>query len=254
MDDKNKGQQMELHSYLGKRNHFVLYVYQRISKVAQAIYIITDIIKDAEPLKWTLRKSATEASNFRHYLDEQDVLNTLERSLLELEGMLEFGRNVRVLSEMNAFIIQDQIKKLINEIKEGAKGSYSKELDYRFFDTQKPTPLLPSDVFGTSLENKDLYKSHKGHNVLYDFYTPSPVKKAPAANVKRELQPTKEKDERKEEMLRIIKGIGEVTIKDLRDKIKDRSEKTIQRDLIQMVSDGVLKKTGERRWSKYSAL
>ena len=29
-------------------------------------------------------------------------------------------------------------------------------------------------------------------------------------------------------------------------------EKTLQRELVSMVSDGVLKKTGEKRWSKYS--
>lgn len=53
----------------------------------------------------------------------------------------------------------------------------------------------------------------------------------------------------------IIKEIrlkGQLTIRDLVDKITGCSEKTIQRDLLALVENGVLKKEGERRWSKYS--
>jgi len=42
-----------------------------------------------------------------------------------------------------------------------------------------------------------------------------------------------------------------LTIKDFTKNIKDCSEKTIQRELLAMVAKGVLKKEGERRWSKY---
>ncbi len=60
-----------------------------------------------------------------------------------------------------------------------------------------------------------------------------------------------QKNERQQVILGIIKEIGESSIKDISDNIKDCSEKTIQRELNTLIYDGVLKKIGERRWSKY---
>ncbi len=53
-------------------------------------------------------------------------------------------------------------------------------------------------------------------------------------------------------ILEIVRARGVVSIKDISDNITDCSEKTIQRDLIDMIKDNLLKKEGERRWSKYS--
>ncbi len=53
-------------------------------------------------------------------------------------------------------------------------------------------------------------------------------------------------------ILGLLKKKKELTIKDIAMVIKDCSEKTIQRELISFIDAGVLKRTGERRWSKYS--
>ncbi len=60
------------------------------------------------------------------------------------------------------------------------------------------------------------------------------------------------KNDRQQVILDTIKEKGELSIKDLTDVIQGCSEKTIQRELISLVSTGILSKTGERRWSKYS--
>lgn len=71
-------------------------------------------------------------------------------------------------------------------------------------------------------------------------------------------QPTKAKEistgmsERQNNIIREIKNKGQLTIRDLVGKIQGCSEKTIQRELLALVDGGVLKKEGERRWSKYS--
>lgn len=62
------------------------------------------------------------------------------------------------------------------------------------------------------------------------------------------------KDTRRNRILKLIKDSREVTIKDITFYFPDLSEKTIQRDLITLVAENVLKKTGERRWSRYSLL
>ena len=57
---------------------------------------------------------------------------------------------------------------------------------------------------------------------------------------------------RQNTILEIIKKRKELTIKDISQVIKDCSEKTIQRELILFISAGILRKIGQRRWSKYS--
>ena len=60
---------------------------------------------------------------------------------------------------------------------------------------------------------------------------------------------------RRELIIEYIKKHGEVNIKDIfsiQELSNSYSEKTIQRELIDLVERGVLKKRGERRWSKYS--
>ena len=60
------------------------------------------------------------------------------------------------------------------------------------------------------------------------------------------------KNGRQETILSIIKRKKEVMIKDISPLISGYSEKTIQRELLSMVKDGIQKKSGEKRWSRYS--
>ena len=53
-------------------------------------------------------------------------------------------------------------------------------------------------------------------------------------------------------IINALKGQSNLTVKDFSKVIKDCSQKTIQRDLLELVSKGVVKKEGQRRWSRYS--
>jgi hypothetical protein len=57
--------------------------------------------------------------------------------------------------------------------------------------------------------------------------------------------------DRKEKIVNVIREKGEITIKDIASIMPDCSEKTIQRDLADMVLAGGVKKKGERRWTVY---
>lgn len=241
MNEKDKNQQLEVFKYLSGKNQFVLYIFRKVSRISQAIYVITDILKDTEPLKWKLRESTVNVFLLKNFFDEKNVFNNLEKVLLELEALFDLSR-VSVLSEMNASIVLVEIGKLIAEIHEKSdQGHYLSELAPSFFDVPKPAP---------SLENST-YKSHKGHTVLYDFYN-KPSRGGDAINSRPKKEAILHKGQRREEILKVIKDKGIVTIKDITLQIKNCSEKTIQRELIIMLSLGVIKKTGERRWSKYS--
>ncbi len=58
--------------------------------------------------------------------------------------------------------------------------------------------------------------------------------------------------DRRERIKTILEAKGEATIKDISEIVTDCSEKTIQRELNAMIEDNIVKRQGERRWSKYS--
>jgi hypothetical protein len=58
--------------------------------------------------------------------------------------------------------------------------------------------------------------------------------------------------DRRERIKTVLEAKGEATIKDISEIITDCSEKTIQRELNAMIEDNIVKRQGERRWSKYS--
>lgn len=256
MESQNNKKELEVMKYLSKGDKFVFYIFRKSSKISYAIYAITDLIKDSEPLKWTLRKTATEVSSVYNFFDEKSVFNSLERTLLELENFLSLASFAKVVSEMNASLLQSEIVKLIVEMRERSKdGFYSPELVSTFFDIPKPetfniAPVMPAP-------EPDDFKGHKRQGVRYDFYkkadkaTSSQNKNV--AHVEQKVNiPTK--GQRRDEIISIIRqkgGVG-VSIKDIAERVKDCSEKTIQRELVAMVSDNTLIKTGERRWSTYS--
>ncbi len=57
---------------------------------------------------------------------------------------------------------------------------------------------------------------------------------------------------RRDKIIRLIKEKGQSSIKDIARLIPDFSSKTVQRELSALVQAGVVKKEGERRWSRYA--
>jgi hypothetical protein len=60
-----------------------------------------------------------------------------------------------------------------------------------------------------------------------------------------------DKKERRDAIMRTIRSKGKVTIKDISEHITGCSEKTIQRDLQELIHHGVLIREGEKRWAVY---
>ena len=56
---------------------------------------------------------------------------------------------------------------------------------------------------------------------------------------------------RGEQILQVLKDQDGIGIKDFHAVIYDCSEKTIQRELMSLIDNGLVRREGERRWSKY---
>ena len=75
---------------------------------------------------------------------------------------------------------------------------------------------------------------------------------SPAGEVPREGSASGSRTARQVAIKDILASKGQSTIKDISDALPDCSEKTVQRELTAMIAEGVVKKEGERRWSRYA--
>ncbi len=213
------------------------FVYKKTEKLTTAIYMVTNLFPDSEPMKWSLRK---KMSDFLSYtigykdinLSQQiEFLERLKTFIMEIDSMLSITSYSGLVSSMNFSIIQQEFFNLVaflNKLKFSHKESSHNSLSKSFFDVG----AVPS-------EGVDYDKTTRSQIFLKD------TKKSSDEN-------TVKRTNRQSTILQMLKKKKELTIKDISQVIKDCSEKTIQRELIMLISAGVLKKTGERRWSKYS--
>ena len=225
-----------------------LYIFKKTNKLSIASYLLTEHVKDIEPLKWSIRKTAVQmvegVVSFKG-LNKTEVSSLL----LSLRLYFETAMSVKLVSKNNSEILISEIDKLAQEIGsfESNRGE-EKGLSQSFFSIEKPV-LIPADDLLSNLK-KDLSVFtkkpeliNKGHQT---FKGQIQVEKSKPSKNEEE-----DKRQRRNKILAIIKQKKEVTIKDISSSINDCSEKTIQRELNSLLFEKVIKKTGERRWSKY---
>lgn len=210
----------------------IAYVFKKTQKIAQALYLITDFFEPSEPLRQSIRKSANllfETSGIflrNHQKDKSISSSDLLGSFLETLSLLDTAHLVHLLSDKNHLILKDEITHVMEEIE--ANKEKKIQLSKEFMATPSPEDYKRQNV--------------PNPNVVKDIITPKPHKGRPADNkIKRSIQ-----------VIGLFKPGIEFTIKDITSHLKDVSGKTIQRELLSLVDRGILKKKGEKRWSRYA--
>ncbi len=268
MDEKGQNKPNEIRTkpdvfYLNPKSEYFL---SRIKKIVFASYMVSDLIKDTESLKSNIRNIADGLLKDSCLL-YKNRFQTIKENLLVLKTFFELGLVSKLVSVMNAEIMIKEISRTLEElaIEEQEESKRMTLENETFFISQLPenkneinnlNNLYP---YADSSKGDLLRTEYKGQNsnVFYKHdksYTKKIFSEKDKFNIKDKNQSSKKSlnNEREDRIISIIKDRKEVTIKDISALIKDCSEKTIQRDLIQMLEKGVIKKTGERRWSKYS--
>lgn len=233
--------------------------YSKIGKLVTALYMVTDVMDKSEPLRTKLRGLGTDI------ISDINVSPILaSQKISEILSLLDIASTVGMVSVMNSNILKKEFLQMKHSITENNKQS---------------DPVWLEDFMGREDENLT-----KGENIIKDtnafngqstrigVQKGSTLMKVLSDRVSA-LSPKLEKldnnnsinfdvlkKQRREEIIKIIKETGEATITDIRIKSKQSpstnvlascGEKTLQRELISMIKDNVLRKTGEKRWSKY---
>lgn len=209
------------------------YKSKKSQKIASAIYLITDTIKDSDFLKWEIREESIRfVSNVLNFgsssLSERDyILKNINSSVSKIISLLDISSTALIISKMNADIVTKELNALLDLINNTIKNDIDLSgyiLSDSYFATDVP------DVNGTVKES----------------ITPKNNEK-----VSVDINKNTKKD-RQESIIGLLRTQSGLTIKDFVKVIKDCSEKTIQRELTTLVEKGLVKKSGERRWSTYS--
>ena len=217
-------------SYFLKNEHRTFFV-QKTEKLASALYIVTGFIPPDDPIKTRLRTCALDL--VRVSTDSEKARDTKYHEgfgarCLEIASMLTLAQRAGFVSSMNVRILSDEYAELAMFVKNHREKVFGfKTVDVG--DEEYPMPSsVSSELPDAAIKDIDDNKRH--------------FKKT--FNNKRHLS-------RKDKILSLLENKDKITVKDAINAIEGCSEKTIQRELIALVSDGVLIKEGERRWSTY---
>ena len=246
----NKLDEMSLNAVF-LNNHKSQYIFKKTKKIATASYLLTEHIKDAEPLKWAIRKNASDILCVELSFIES-TRTKLFPIILNLKSFFETAFVSRLVSQSNSQIMISQLDIMLEEINDlGMSESVEQLVTNSFFAVEKLA--LPARESPAESTLKDKVFTPKSEGVLYKGHSSGKGQQVYKRQNVLEIDDL-DKRQRRENILAIIKQNKEVMIKDISAKIKNCSEKTIQRELNSMLSLRLIKKTGERRWSRYSAL
>lgn len=243
--------------------------YTKTNKLITALYMVTDIMDKDEPLRNKLRTLGTEIIS-----DINSSPLQVCSKISEIMSFLDIASAVNIISQMNCNILRKEFLELDQSVKDS--GNKTAIIDRKinlskFFTEEADNSHIPLPKDNYSRNGHPLHRIgvQKGSTLLKALSEKTLSLSDKNNGHLRTGHPTLSmggfdalKKQRREDILNIIKIIGgNATIKDIKDKAKSLpagmgslsscGEKTLQRELISMVKDDVLKKTGEKRWSRY---
>lgn len=206
---------------------YIRHIFKKTEKIVAALYLVSNLIKDKEPIKWKLRErsmtlmTAALTLNDTQSFDKDFAVRTIFSDVLEILSTLSLAHMAGLLSDMNYEILRTEIEKVVEILK----------------------------------DNIVLEKESKGYILSESFFKEEPILvKKETSGIKDNLVVIPKKNNRQETIMSLLKTKSNLTVKDVAQVVTDCSEKTIQRELISLVEKGLIKREGERRWSRYSII
>ncbi len=240
--------------------------YTKSNKLITALFMVTDVLDRDEPIRHKLRKLGTDILSDIHTNPAQSSVH-----INEVLSFLEIASVLKLVSTMNANVLTREFLKLNDAVKEYKTGRsnwledflqsapvverYPENQNIFFRASQTSKTPEPSTRIGVQKAGSLMNAIKNVKDSFSSKQTSQTVSNSNGFDVL--------KKQRRADIVIILKTTNDGgTIKDIKDKAKglpDKfqsivscGEKTLQRELVSMVKDGVLKKTGEKRWSRYS--
>lgn len=243
------------HASVDERASFYQTLGKKTEKVATAIFMVSSHIDDRESIKGSFRDIALALVLETFSLEDpirpaEEIFLSMNVATGKLQSLIALAASLGMISANNARILDSELGSVRELALSGRKFYALTTLD----DVLKT--IYPEEL-PTMID-----KSLIGQNMFVPQITSEIKKPAPIASTLPPKKETKREStveqaapsfsKRKDQILKIIRDKGEVSIKDISKDFADCSEKTIQRDINALVEEGKVRKEGDRRWSRYS--
>jgi hypothetical protein len=225
----------------------LVFLSKKLERITSALYLVTNSLPVEEPLRHSIREKSLQLLSATFSLAEQaavdavTLVNSIQATVREVKALLHVARNAHLISEMNYQVLEREFSALLDVTDSKLEPVGHPELNGSYFQVESLS-FLPT-------------VSSRGGNAPSQSGTVS----APPGTIRPRSAPildgepvTGIKERRRQAILDIIKDRGRVTIKDISRLVQGCSRKTIQRELLSLVEEGVITKEGERRWSTYA--
>lgn len=210
-----------------KRTDYKGQIKDKIKKLTEALYRVTDLYNDKEPLKWALRENGIFI--YHHLLSSEPSWDKeISDSFDEIVKILDLASLGGFVSDINFEILKKEYQKM----KIFIESYFPKEKIYLDFNFGQELPILIDKPVKTQPEIKE----HKGQN---------------SKGQKNKNKAQEKSEARKQKIINFLKENDKKTIKEIALIFEGINNKSIQRDLADLVKEGALFTEGEKRWRLY---
>jgi len=218
-------------------------VYRRTERLCAALHLLTNHIPINEPLRESVRENALKL--LQHILSIRDEMRAPESAKLSslrslIRHLISLVRMLTVsgfASLQNGSVVVEALDELGNFLSASQRSALSESISLTredFIDVHSPivrkTVIRPIQTVKDAGSVKDKVTSSE-----------SVIENASQSVTLRQ-----------ESILEVLRSGGELGIRDIASNLPEYSEKMIQRELLELVARGRVKKSGLKRWSRYS--
>ncbi|MEK7649687.1 MAG: DeoR family transcriptional regulator [Patescibacteria group bacterium] len=201
-----------------------------LERLTAALYRVTDRMADEEPLKWALRRTSLDLSQAALKnpellsIPEEEARSKMMATLFaELIRLLELAASISYISRINFEVLIREYRHIESSIFRGGEMT--------LIEPEKKQEEVQEKPKEEVVAKEKKYTQTSSHREM--------------------VQPSDRQKKILEHLVAVERGIS---IGDLVAYFDGKiSDKTIQRDLIELVSSGSIRIEGERRWRRYFA-
>ncbi len=258
---ENKGKNLNLPANLAVIHKQSLI--KKAEKISAAVFLVTNFLNDQEPIKWSIRKatlktiSAITKAFSNDFLIKKNALNEARDSIIEMSSLIEVSSLSGMVSNMNASVLLKELGDILGAVDREENSGYKpkgSKIPRDFFLIDEDNGLSTGEDFNDfqkQIPEEILVKNIKDKNINTHTHIQLSQNKL-VQKAKEYGSVAIKRNKRQSFIIQVLKKKKDLTIKDISVIFHDCSEKTIQRELASLVSEGVVIKDGERRWTKYS--
>lgn len=228
-------------------------ILDKIEKLIIAIYMVTEFISEKENIKFSIRDLSLKLLDIND--NKKNNKNEYINIIYKLISKIRIAKNVNLISEMNSNILIEALEKL-NKILSQEDFILDK-IDFDIKDIASPrlrsagTEEIIKDNQNYKIDKRQTEKiENKRQNDLLKLNTNNNIGQT-NKQINKSILIQERKENRKDQILSLFVKDNQYGIKDIAKKIPGCSEKTVVRELDNLILEKKIKRIGERRWARY---